>query len=70
MCVRIIVYNCHTQHSTEHLERKCLIKDSQNSYDNIPGSYRPDSHHSSDNVYWKVGSKALRGCTAKYWLHV
>ena len=41
MCVRVVVHNCHTQHSTE-----------QFSY--LP-SYPPDKHQSSDAVYWRGG---------------
>jgi len=40
--VRIIVHNCHTQHSTEQF--------SENSHYLL--SYPPDKHQSSDSVYW------------------
>jgi len=43
MCMHIIVYNCRTKHST-----------AQNSSDNFP-SYPPDSHHRSDDFYWRAG---------------
>jgi len=44
--VHIIVYNCHTQHST-----------GQNSSDNFP-SYRPDDHCGSDAVDGRRGVKS------------
>ena len=47
MYVRIIVYNCHTQHSTG------------NSADNFPYS-PPDNHHSSGDVYWTGGWQTVR----------
>jgi len=36
----------------------------QNSSDNIP-SYRPDNHHSSDNVYWRAGVHAPKVAEVK-----
>jgi len=49
MCVRIIVYNCCTQYSTEQL----WLFSSQ-----PPGN----RDYSSDSVYWTGGSKHLKTC--------
>ena len=43
MCARIIVHNCHTQHSIEQFWY-------------LP-SYPPDKHQSSDAVYWRGEGK-------------
>jgi len=41
MCLRVIVYNCRTQHSTEQFWLFFLLTNLQ-----------ADNHHSSDAVYW------------------
>jgi len=45
MCVRMIVHNCRTQDNTRQFS------------DNFR-SNPPDSHHSSDDVYWRAVDNA------------